>query len=89
MKNKWVFKIKPNYVYRMHFVACGYSQVPGVDFSKNYSQVVNDITFHTLLLIVLYFGYLVEIVDNFLSLQGPGRRNIYGVSTRHVKYAKR
>ena len=28
VKNKWVFKIKQNGVYRACLVACGYSQVP-------------------------------------------------------------
>ena len=32
VKNKWVFKIKHNSVYQACLVACGYSQVPGVDF---------------------------------------------------------
>ena len=45
IKNKWVLKIKHNSVYRVHLVPCGYSQVPGIDFSENYSPVVNDVTF--------------------------------------------
>ena len=36
VKNKWVFKIKHNGVYEVLLVACGYSQVPGMDFSENY-----------------------------------------------------
>ena len=63
VKNKWVFKIKHNGVYWVYFIACWYSQVPGIYFSENYSPVVNDITFHILLLMVLYFGYLATIVD--------------------------
>ena len=47
----------------MHLVACRYSQVPGIDFSENYSPVVNDITFCVLLLMVLHFGYSAQIVD--------------------------
>ena len=63
IKNKWVFKIKHNGVYHAYIVACGYSQVIGVDFSKNYPLVVNNITFCILLLIVLYFGYSAKIVN--------------------------
>ena len=63
IKNKWVFKIKQNGVYQACLVACGYSQVPGVDFLENYSPVVNDVTFCILLLMVLHFGYSAEIVD--------------------------
>ena len=50
-------------MYRACCVACGYSQVPGVDFSENYSPVVNDITFCILLLTVLHFGYSTKIVN--------------------------
>ena len=53
VKNKWVFKIKHNDVYWVHLIACRYSQVPGIDFSKNYSPVVNNVTFCILLLVVL------------------------------------
>ena len=63
MKNKWVLKIKHNGVYQVCLVACGYSQVPGIDFSENYSPVVNDIMFCILLLMVLHFGYLAKIVN--------------------------
>ena len=63
VKNKWVFKIKCNGVYQVHLVACRYSQVPGIDFSENYSLVVNDVTFHVLLLMVLHFGCSAKIVD--------------------------
>ena len=50
-------------MYQVHLIACGYSQVPGNDFSENYSPVLNDITFHILLLMILHFGYLAKIVD--------------------------
>ena len=30
-------------------MALGYSQIPGVDFTDNFSPVVNDITFHLML----------------------------------------
>ena len=63
IKDKWVFKIKQNSVYQAHLVACGYSQVPSVDLSENYSLVVNDITFCILLLMVIHFSYLAKIVD--------------------------
>ena len=55
VKSKWVFKIKRNGVYRARLVACGYSQIPGVDFSESYSPVVHDITFRLLILIQMIF----------------------------------
>ena len=45
--------------------SCGmhYRQVTSVDFFEDYSLVVNDITFHILLLMVLHFGYLAKMID--------------------------
>ena len=42
---RWVFKVKRNGVYCARLVAKGFSQFPGVDFTDNYSPVVNDVTF--------------------------------------------
>ena len=69
MKNKWNFKIKCNGVYWMCLIECRYSQVPGIDFSGNYYPVVNNVTFHVLLLMVLYFGYLAKIVNAMGALK--------------------
>ena len=63
VKSKWVFKVKRNGVFRARLVACGYSQIPGGDFTENYSPVVHDITFRTLLLAMLLYGYQAKIVD--------------------------
>ena len=63
VKCKWVFNIKRNGVFRARLVACGYSQIPGVDFSENYSPVVHDITFRLLLLAMILFGLSAKIVD--------------------------
>ena len=49
IKNKWIFKIKRNGIFRARLVACGYSQIPGVDFEESYSPVMNDITLRILL----------------------------------------
>ena len=62
-KNKWVFKIKHNGVYQTCLVAYGYSQVPGIDSSENYSPVVNNITCCILLLMVIHFGFSAKIVN--------------------------
>ena len=63
VKCKWVFNIKRNGVFRARLVACGYSQIPGVDFSENYSPVVHDITFRLLLLAMILFSLSAKIVD--------------------------
>ena len=44
-------------------MACGYSQIPGVNFSENYSPVVHDVTFQILILILIVFGLKAKIVD--------------------------
>ena len=50
VKHKWVFKIKRNGVFRARLVACGYSQIPGMDYTENqvYSPVIHDTTFRLL-----------------------------------------
>ena len=42
---RWVFKVKRNGVYHARLVAKGFSQIPGMEFTDNYSPVVNDVTF--------------------------------------------
>ena len=41
---RWVFKVKRNGVYHARLVAKGFSLIPGMDFTDNYSPVVNDVT---------------------------------------------
>ena len=49
VKCKWVFEIKRDGRFRARLVACGYSQVGGVDFTQVFSPVVNDVTFRLML----------------------------------------
>ena len=63
IKCKWVFKIKQNGVFCARLVACGYSQIPGVDFSGHFSPVVHDITFRLLIKVMILCGYSAKIVD--------------------------
>jgi hypothetical protein len=55
VKHKWVFEIKRNGIFRARLVACGYSQIPGVDFDQIYSPVVNDVTVRLLLVVLLIY----------------------------------
>ena len=57
------FQGKPKWGYRACLVACGYSQIPGIDFTENYSPAVNDITFRLLLIAKMVFGLKTKIVD--------------------------
>ena len=77
IKNKWVFKIKHNCVYWVH-LECEYSQLPGVNFSKNYSPVVINIIFCILLLTVLHFSYSAKIVNVEITFSyGDLKEEIY------------
>jgi hypothetical protein len=50
IKCKWIFKIKRNGVYRARLVACGYSQIPGVDFNYSFAPVIKDVSFRIMLI---------------------------------------
>ena len=63
VKSKWVFKIKRNETYRARLVACGYSQIPGVDFAENYSPVINDVTFRIMLVMMMMKNWDAKIID--------------------------
>ena len=43
VKTKWVFKIKQNGIFCAHLVACGYSQIAGVDYTANYAPIINNV----------------------------------------------
>ena len=58
-----VFKIKRNGVYHARLVAKGFSQIPGLDFTDNFSPVVNDVTFRVLLTQMLIKKWDAKIVD--------------------------
>jgi hypothetical protein len=53
VKHKWVFEIKRDGRFRARLVACGYSQIAGVDFTEVFSPVANDVTFRVLLLYMI------------------------------------
>ena len=61
--NKWVFKKKRNGVYRARMVALGYAQIPGVDHKDNFSPVVSEIAFRTILILGMIYEWDFEIVD--------------------------
>ena len=63
VKCKWVFKIKRNGKFRARLVACGYSQIPGVDFTENYSPVIHDISARILIIIMIIYGLEGKLMD--------------------------
>ena len=60
VKCKWIFEIKRNGVFRARLVACGYSQVPGVDFTDSYSPVASDVSARVVM--------VVQIVNTFVAI---------------------
>jgi hypothetical protein len=63
IKCKWIFKIKRNGVFRARLVACGYSQIPGVNFNESFAPVVNDVSFRIILSAKLLWDLQTSIVD--------------------------
>ena len=57
------YKIKRNGVYHARLVAKGFSQIPGWDFTDNFSPVVNDATFRVVLTQMLIKKWDAKIVD--------------------------
>ena len=67
---RWVFKVKRNGVYHARLVAKGFSQIPGMDFTDNYSPVANDVTFRAVvarMLIENLKGKVVGVDNAFLN----------------------
>ena len=69
VKCKWVFEIKRNGKFRARLVACGYSQISGVDYHQVFSPVVNDVTFRIMLIakmIMKLDSYQFDVETAFL-----------------------
>jgi Reverse transcriptase (RNA-dependent DNA polymerase) len=69
VKHNRVFDIKRTGIFRAHLVACGYSQIPGFDFTEKYSPLVNDVSFRIMFIMEIVAGMkakLVEIETAFL-----------------------
>ena len=63
VKHKWVLEIKRSGRFRARLVACGYSQIPGIDYNDVYSPVVNDITFRIAMTYMTWAGMDTVIFD--------------------------
>ena len=76
--NKWGFTIKQDGRYCARIVALGYTQIPGVDFSENFSPVVHDITFRLMLVISIVMKYQILVLDvEAAFLHGDLEEEIY------------
>jgi hypothetical protein len=63
VKHKWMFDINRDGTFKARLVACGYSQIPGVDFTDVHSPVVHDVTFRIMLVVELKWKLKSKIVD--------------------------
>ena len=63
VKCKWVFDVKRDGRFRARLVACGYTQIPGVDFTSTYAPVINDITWRILIILKIVRKLDARIID--------------------------
>jgi hypothetical protein len=63
VKNKWIFKIKRDGVFRARLLACGYSQVLGIDFTDRYTPVIDDVSFRIILIDVMAWNLKAKIIE--------------------------
>ena len=58
-----MFDIKRSGTFKTRLVACGYSQIPGVDFTESYAPVINDVCWRILIVIVMVIKLDSRIID--------------------------
>ena len=63
VKHKWVLEIKRSGIFRARLVACGYSQIPGVDYTQVFAAVAHDVSFRLLIIAMIVYGYDAMIFD--------------------------
>ena len=63
VKHQWVFEIKCSGIFRARLVACGYSQIPGIDFEESFSPVANDVTTRILIIAEMMYKLKSKLVD--------------------------
>jgi hypothetical protein len=63
LKIKWVLKIKRNRIFRVRLMACGYNQVPVIDFTESYAPVINGVSFRIIFIRMLVCNLKAKIFD--------------------------
>jgi hypothetical protein len=72
-------------------VACGYSQIPGIDFSESFALVLNDVSFRIMLIAKLVWDMTSTVIDiETAFLHGDLDEEIYmevpkGLEIKHNK----
>jgi len=78
VKHKWIFKVKRDRRYRARLVACGYSQIAGVDYQENYSPVIHDVTYRIMIVLQIVLQLDSRIIDiETAFLHGDLEEDIY------------
>ena len=78
VKSKWVFDLKRSGLFKVRLVACGYSQIPGVDFTESYAPVINDVSWRILIIAMLLWRLEAKIIDvSTTFLYGDLEEDIY------------
>jgi hypothetical protein len=83
LRTKWVYKIKYGAEgelssYKVRLVACGYSQVFGVDFDETYSPVIRLTSMRLLFAISAQLGLKIHQMDvNTAFLHANIQEDIY------------
>jgi hypothetical protein len=55
--------VKRNGIFRARLVACGYSQVPGIDFNQSFAPVLNDVSFRIMLIAKVVWNMTCTVVE--------------------------
>jgi hypothetical protein len=63
IKCKWIFKMKRNGIFRARLVACGYSQIPVIDFNESFAPVINEISYQIMVIAKLIWNLEFSIID--------------------------
>jgi hypothetical protein len=83
--------VRRNGIFRERLVACGYSKVPGIDFSESFAPVLNDESFRIMLIAKLVWNMTCTVVDiETAFLHGDLDEEIYmevpkGLEIKHNK----
>jgi hypothetical protein len=67
LKGRWVLKLKQppgkNPIYKARWVAKGFQQKPGVDFSETFANTVNPVTYRLILALAAYNDWEIQQWD--------------------------
>ena len=77
--SKWVFKKKKDGRFRARIVARGYTQIPGLDFTENYSPLVTDVTLSIIILTWMINKWDSQTIEvcKIMFIRSTRRRNLH------------